>query len=137
MNSNELAAKLNSRVLTRFAPSKIHGVGIFALRDLNQGRKMYLDNLPEVYNLPYSSFGKLLPQVRQLLLERWPQIVYGSAFMYPDGRYQAYINHSDDQNYDGVNDVLIRDVKAGEEITEDYRKIAGWEIAHPYLKNSV
>ena len=134
MNSNKLAAKLNHRVVVRIAPSKIHGVGIVAIRDLPKGRKMYLDHLPEQYALPYSSFGKLFPEVRQILLERWPLIVSGSAFMYPDARYQAYCNHSDDPNYDAFNDVLLKDVKAGEELLENYKYIKGWEEVFTFLK---
>jgi len=134
MNHDEKIDRLNMMVAVRLAPSTIHGVGIFALRDLGKGRKMYLDNMPEAYHLPYASFNKLLPNVRQILLERWPQIVNGSAFMYPDARYQAYLNHADDPNYDAINDVLLKDVIEGEEITEDYKHISGWGLVYTWLK---
>ena len=138
MNSQDIVIEeLDRRVITRIAPSKIHGVGLFALRNLVKGRKMYLDDMPRLYRLPYASFGKLLPHVRELLLERWPQVVNGSAFMYPDARYQAYCNHSDDPNYDAVNDVLSKDVQADDEIIEDYRKIENWEKVHVWLKNMI
>jgi len=135
MNSNDQAATLNSHVTVRIAPSPIHGVGVFALRNMPKGRKMGLDDMPKGYNLPYSSFGKLFPEVKEILLERWPNVVEGSAFIYPDSRYQGYLNHSPDPNYDAVNDVLLKDVKQGEELTEDYRKIKGWEVAYPWLKD--
>ena len=47
----------------------------------------------------------------------------------------AYMNHSSDANYDAVEDRTLRDIKEGEEITEDYRKIKGCEIVHPWIKN--
>ena len=123
-------AQLNSFCKTRIAPSKIHGVGLFALRDIDKGQKLYADIVPYVFTLPYSSFNKLFPEVRQLLLERFPLVTRGSAFVFPDTRLQAYINHSFDPNYDCVNDVLLKDVKKGEEITEDYRLIESWEEVH-------
>lgn len=130
---DEQAAKLNTYVKCRIAPSPIHGVGVFAIRDIGKGQKIFADMMPEVFNLPYSSFNKLFPQVKQILLERYPRITKGSMFIYPDTRLQAYMNHSDDPNYDAINDVLLRDVKEGEEITEDYRKIDGWQEVFPFL----
>lgn len=49
MNSdNNTAETLNSIVTVRIAPSKIHGVGIFALRDMPAGKKMFLYGVPRV-----------------------------------------------------------------------------------------
>ena len=125
--------ELNNRVKVRIAPSKIHGVGVFAIRDIAEGQKLYADHLPVLYSLSYSSFGKLFPEVKELLIGRWPQIVNGSKFLYPDCRLQAYMNHSFEPNYDAALDLAMSDVKEGEEITEDYKKIQGWETAHPWL----
>src|SRR5215813_1230790 len=117
MTFDEQRVKLNSRVKLRIAPSKIHGVGIFAICDIVKGETLYADHMPEVYTFPYSSFGKLFPEVRQLILERWPRVVEGSQFIYPDARMLAYMNHSDDPNYDAELDLAVRDIKAGEEVT--------------------
>ncbi len=125
--------ELNSRVKTYIAPSPIHGVGVFALRSLPVGAKLYTDIIPKMYNLPHNEFSKLFPEVRDLLLERWPQIVNGSHFAYPDTRIQAFMNHSDTPNYDAVNDATLREIKKGEEITEDYRLIEGWGQVFPFL----
>lgn len=126
--------ELNTYVKTRLAPSKIHGVGVHALRDIPKGQKLYTDMMTKLYNLPYKEFNNLFPTVRKLLLEQWPQIINGSAFAYPNARLQAYMNHSDDPNYDAVNDVTLRDIKSGEEITEDYRKIEGCGKLFPFLE---
>jgi hypothetical protein len=72
--------------------------------------------------------------VKALLTERFPRLYVDSVCAYPDARYQAYCNHSEDYNYDCLTDTLIEDVKAGEEITENYRHIQGWQEAHPWLK---
>lgn len=126
-------AMLNTFVRLRIAPSKIHGVGIFAVCDIPAETKLYTDNMPEIFNLPYQEFSKLFPHVRKLLLERWPQIVNGSAFLYPDARMLAYCNHNDEANYDAINDRTLRDIKEGEEVTEDYRKIPGFEKVFVWL----
>ena len=125
--------ELNSRVKVRVAPSKIHGVGIFALRDISKGEKLYGDHFPVMYNIPYSSFGKLLPEVKEFLLERWPQVINGSLFAYPDTHLQAFCNHSFKNNYDGKADIALKDIPAGVEITEDYRDIQGWAQLYPWL----
>lgn len=135
LSNEEQIHKLNRECKIRLAPSKIHGIGVHALFDLPKGSRIFADNMPQVYTLAYSHFGKLFPEVKQILLERWPQIVNGSAFIYPDARHLAYMNHQDDgvANYDAFKDVTLKPIAAGEEITEDYRKIAGWEVVHAWL----
>src|SRR3990167_1436081 len=137
MNDQELTTStLNTIVVTRIAPSKIHGVGVFAIRDLEAGRKLNLDAVPQVYKISPGNLSKLFPEVRQLLVERWPRVFVDSVVAYPDARYQAYVNHAEDYNYDCLTDRLIKDVKEGEEILESYYHIPGWEQAHPWLKEN-
>jgi len=127
-------AMLNTLVKVKLAPSKIDGVGLFALYDITKGQKLYVNMFPQAYRIPKGSIKKLFPCVRELLCERWPQIMKGSAFMYPDTYLEAYINHSDTPNYDSVNDVVLEDIKEGDEITRDYRKIENWEEVYQWLK---
>lgn len=122
-------------VNVRIAPSEIHGVGIFAVRNINEGEKLYLDVMGEVFTLPYKKLQNNMPSyIHDMIVERWPMVRHGSPFVYPDARYVAYCNHSDNPNYDSVNDVALRDIKEGEELTEDYRLIEGWEDIFPFLK---
>lgn len=125
--------RLNERVRTRLAPSPIHGVGVFALRDLFKGNRLYADALPEVYSVSYVNMNKLFPAVRELLLERNPLIASGEPFPYPTERVQAFLNHSDNPSYDAFNDVMLCDVPAGEEITENYRLIPHYEKVYKWL----
>lgn len=133
MSAEDQANKLNERVKIRLAPSKIHGIGVFAIRDIAKGQKLFADHMPEVYSLSYGNFGKLFLEVKELLLERWPNIVSGSNFIYPDSRMLAYMNHSEDASYDTATDTLTKDVKVGEEITEDYRLIQDYALVYPWL----
>lgn len=124
---------LNSRVKTRLAPSEIHGVGVFAMRDLFKGEKLYANDAPFVYSLTYTDLKKLRKEVREILLEQWPNIINGSRFAYPSTNIQAHMNHSEQNNYDAINDVVITDIKKGEEITEDYRLIPRSSEIFPWL----
>lgn len=127
--------ELNTYVKTYIGPSKIHGVGVFALRDIPEGSKLFADMTPRLYDLPHKEFQNLLPEIAQYIIERFPTVVKGSLFGYPDTRVVAFMNHSDKPNYDAINDVVLRQIEKGEEITEDYRLIDGYQIAFPWLKS--
>lgn len=139
MSNEEQIDRLNEFVKARIAPSSVHGVGVFAIRDIAKGQKMWFDTFAQIYPLPYSQFFKLFPEVRELLLERWPGVAaqkegeVHTGFAYPDAYLQGYINHSDDPNYDCLTDIALKDIKTGEEITENYRSILGWQVAFPWL----
>lgn len=121
-------------VNVRLAPSSIHGIGVFALKDIPKGTKLYMDIMPELFTLSYKKVkNNLPPEISTLLLERWPLIKQGSPFVFPDARYVAYCNHSDDANYDAFNDVTRKDIKAGEEVTEDYRNIPDYESLFDFV----
>jgi hypothetical protein len=131
--ADEIINFLNSAIKVKIAPSKIHGVGVFAIKDIPKGTKLFADMVPKVFHIPYGSIKKLFPEVREQILERWPNIVNGGAFAWPDTNIQAFMNHSDEYNYDSILDVTVNDVKKGEEITEDYRDIKNYEKVFPWL----
>ena len=134
MTPEEQTNFLNSAVKVKLAPSKIHGIGVFAIRDIPKGTRLYANIIPQVFHIPYGSIKKLFPEIREQILERWPNIINGSSFAWPDTKIDAFMNHADDYNYDGVLDCVIRDVKKGEEITEDYREIKNYEKVFKWLK---
>jgi hypothetical protein len=125
---------LNEIVKIKLAPSAIHGVGVFAMRNIKKGEKIYADAIPHQLDLPYKMFKKLDPEIKEIILGHFPLIVNGSHFMYPVTKFSAFLNHSDNPNYDGREDKMLRAIKAGEEVTEDYRNIPGWEEIYPWLK---
>ncbi len=124
---------LNEMVKIKVAPSPIHGVGVFAMRDIKKGEKLYSDVIPNAFDLPYAMFKKLRPEVSEFLLSRWPLIVNGSRFLYPDTKLAAFINFSPTPNYDCQKDVMLEDVKKGEEIFEDYTVIPNYDKVYPWL----
>lgn len=125
---------LNDIVRIKIAPSSIHGVGIFAMRDLKKGEVLCADAIPQAFDIPYKDFKKLNPEVRDIILGHWPHVVNGSHFLYPVAKMVAFMNHSSTPNYDAKNDVMLVDVKAGDEVTEDYSLIENSEIVFPWLK---
>lgn len=131
--SQQQISELNTYVKTYLAPSPIHGIGVFAIRDIREGDKLYTDMVPKVFHLSMTEMNRLYPEIKKYLLERWPLITQGSAFAYPDTRIVAHMNHAKEPNYDAIKDRTLRAIKKGEEITEDYTQIAGWEVVHPWL----
>lgn len=131
--------ELNSTVKCSIRPSKIAGVGVFALRDIKQGEKLYLlpGDYPRWFAVPYERFNEIRPEVREVILARWPSVVLGSMFRSPndDCLLASFVNHSDNPNYDQKTDSALRDIAKGEEITEDYRAMPSWELVFPWLKN--
>lgn len=132
---NEQVNLLNEIVKVRLAPSQIHGVGVFALRDIKKGESLYLNSIPHQLDLPYKMLKKLDKEIQEILLGHFPLIVSGSHFWYPVNQMAAYLNHSDTPNCDAKTDLALRKIKKGEEITEDYRKIETWEEVYPWLNH--
>ena len=125
---------LNDIVKVRIAPSSIHGVGVFAMRDLKKGEQMELDAIPHMFDVPYSKLGELNKEARELILSHWPNIINGSHFLYPVTKMTAFLNHSESPNYDAQTDKMLKNVKKGEELFEDYTKIPNFEKVFPFLQ---
>jgi len=135
MNEQDII-ELNSTVKVKLAPSQIHGIGIIALRDIEKGEKIHcIPREPKWYKIPYGSLGKLFPEIKELILERWGSIVNGSHFHSPndDQWLILFMNHSDNPNYDKITDSATEDIRKGEEITSNYRLMENYQKAFPWL----
>ena len=121
---NDQVILLNDIVKIKLAPSSIHGVGVFAMRDFKKGEKLYTDIIPHQFDLGYDKFRDLEPEIRDILLGHFPLITKGSHFMYPVTKFSAFLNHSDNPNLATNTNhwhwYATRDVKEGEELTGDY-----------------
>lgn len=116
---------LNSTVYCTLAPSPIHGIGVFAIRDIPAGTP-YTDCtnnnviLTKYYTFTDSQFRDMHPEIQKLILDRTifePNCV---EFLSPnsDAILRSFMNHSADPNTDGV--YTLRDIKKGEELTENF-----------------
>ena len=137
MTRNEQIDFLNETVKCRLAPSPVHGIGVFAMRDIKKGDTLHCfpKHPAQWFNIPFGSMSKLLPEVKELILQRWPSIVNGSAFISPNDMMWmvTFINHADDPNYDVGTDTALRDIRKGEEIFEDYRLMDNHGMVYPWL----
>ena len=108
------------------APSTIQGVGVFTREDIKKGEKMYVSDMSAAFDLPLTYINKLKKPLRDDILGMFPYLLKSTAkerkvFIYPPCPFVIYTNHSEDPNYNATDDTALRDIKAGEEITEDYR----------------
>lgn len=135
---------LNETVWCKLGPSPIHGIGVFAIRDIPKGQELTdyfleysLQNKhydPLIVNV--EDFDLILPEIRALILDRitldktkerkWIRFQSPNK----DQLLQAFMNHSDTPNSDG--EFALRDIKKGEELTEDFRDLA--VELHPLTK---
>ena len=113
----------------------MHGVGVIAIYRIAKGERCYVTpNIqPKFYNIPYGSLGKLFPEIKELVLQRWASVVNGSIFQSPndDAHLLMFMNHSDDYNYDLFTDEAIEDIPANSELFENYRSMENYKLAYP------
>lgn len=138
--SNTEITYLNSTVFARIAPSPIHGVGVFAIRDIPQGIRITdhtTDDLGDAYwyELTPSEFDELLPEVQAMVLDRmlFDEQDATLRFLSPnrDAILRSFMNHSDTPNSDG--EYATAYIQKGEEITEDFRTL--FNEPHLYTYN--
>lgn len=135
MNPETQIKALNLWCNAYLAPSEIHGIGVFANHDLKEGERLYLGITSHPFQVPYNELKDSVPAyIHDQIIGKWPRITENEPFVFPDCVYTSFMNHADEPNYDGDEDVALRDIKAGEEITEDYRLIDNWEEIYPWLK---
>lgn len=138
MTISEQLAELNEEVRCHIKPSPIHGVGVFALRNILKGEKLYLvpNRTPKWYSIPYERLDELRPEIREVILARWPSIILGSLFISPNDMIWmvTFVNHSENPNYDVDSDTALRDIGVGEEITENYNLMKRAEEIYPFLR---
>lgn len=133
MTQEEQILELNQLAKATLGVSKVHGVGVFALRSIQKGRNVFADRMPKLYHISPGNINKLLPEVKKMILERWPLVLQGERFAYPDVRLVSFMNHSNTSNYDPVTDTATRDIAENEEITEDYCQVPDAEKVYPWL----
>jgi hypothetical protein len=113
-------------VFVRLAPSRTHGVGVFAIRRIRRGAAIFPDDKEPTTSVPRMLPRKLPRALRQL---------YEDFCVLRSGRYLCpsnfnrltpswYLNHSDDPNVrcdKSLQFFALRSIRAGEELTVDYR----------------
>ena len=123
---------LLSNTFAKLAPSNIHGIGLFAIRDIPFGQKLFEQILDdddyiflknkdlEVFDIEIQNLIKSL-----YILEEKGVWVQRTGLNHLD--YSYYINHSDTPNLTYIQNknyyLPKRDIKKGEELTYDYNEV--------------
>jgi hypothetical protein len=112
-------------VYTRLRPSKIGGIGVFAIRRIPKGTRLFVGDSDEMKWVQTSDVKRVSKEIRKL---------YEDFAVLREGRYACprnfncltmswYLNESTKPNVscdDNYNFSVVRDIKAGEELTVDY-----------------
>jgi len=123
----QISEYINNTVWATIKPSNIDGVGVFAVRDIAKGTiisdyNLFNNDETKVFETTPEEFNKILPEIQYLIKQRmlFPSGNKTLIFCSPnsDINLQSFMNHSKTPNTDGKK--AIRDIKNGEELTEDY-----------------
>lgn len=113
------------KVMTRLRASPVHGVGVFAIKNIKKGTYIFYGDDDDLIWVEKDSIKKLTKEIRKY---------YEDFCIIKDGKYGCpknfnlmtiawYLNNSAtpnvgcDENY---NFYALRNIKAGEELTVDY-----------------
>jgi SET domain-containing protein len=113
-------------VFTRLKPSPIHGIGVFAIRRIPKGTRVFgaddaalawvpkkqIEHLPEPLKMLYTDFS--------VIKGDW----YGCPTSFNDLTVSWYLNHSENPNVaadDSFRFYALRDIEEGEELTVNYQ----------------
>jgi SET domain-containing protein len=139
MTKEELLQELQHETYVALQSSGIHGIGVFATRDIPKGcRDMFSKETGEWIRLSFEEVEQL-PEHSRRFIETY--------YLYDDTHYfvpahgckvmdmASYLNHSNTPNIasveEGVFFEAMRDIKPGEELLVDYGKIVeGMEDYH-------
>lgn len=109
-------------------PSTIHGIGVFALRDIPAGTKAIWEyDTIEVVTLTEQEMRTLPEEIAEEILARTIFVEREQlSFLDPNSttNYRSYMNHSKKPNTDGI--YTKRYIAKGEELTEDYTTMGNW-----------
>ncbi len=115
------ADTLNGEVFCRLGPSKIHGVGVIAIRKIPKGtvyNKDWNELRAETQMISREEWNKVKPEIQDLILSSGAFTDVDSdhyAFDHPNYHHTFFVNHSNDPNTE--KGVALRDIKSGEELT--------------------
>jgi SET domain-containing protein len=121
----------HSNVYTRLGISKIHGIGVLAIRDIPKGTKVFSEDKSKLvwFTAEELELDTLSPPLRQfyedfcVLVIKDGSKMYGCIENFTHLTIEWYLNHADnpnvycDKNYDFYT---LTDIRAGEELTSSY-----------------
>ena len=116
----------HENVYARLKPSKIHGVGVFAIIDIPKGTYVFSDDNEAIIWIE----KKVTERLSQPLKELYNDFAivtaekYGCPISFNRLSLSWYLNHAEEPNMTADPEFCFfatRDIKAGEELTVNYR----------------
>ncbi len=153
-----LLLNLKENVFCKIGSSSIHGVGVFAIKDIPKGTVVfkfcnYHPDKDELVDIPEEEARFLDNEVLDLIKMYCGISRFNTYVVHENGlnhiHFGYYLNHSDEPNlkiysdhnakeYEYVNFITVKDIQMGQELTEDYRDLSGseenLEAQYPFLK---
>jgi SET domain-containing protein len=131
MTKEALLKDLHQDTYVMIKPSPLHGIGVFAIRDIPKGtRNLFSQGVGEWIKLTIAEV-EALPKHSRDLVEN--HCLFDEDYYYvPDYGFKlvdlvVYLNHSDTPNVISINEgeyfEATRDIAAGEELLLDYGTI--------------
>lgn len=131
MTKEKLLTELQRDTYVMLKPSPVHGIGVFAIRDIPKGcRTIFSTGVGEWIKISIKEV-EALPTHSRNLIETYCLYDEENYFV-PDYGFKLmdlvlYLNHSDKPNIASVNDgeffEALRDIKEGEELLVNYGSI--------------
>lgn len=112
-------------VAYKLKTSDIHGIGLYANEDIKKGQLVYTASPLLDLNITQEQFDSLEQNEKDEILW-WGFFDQPSQMWHVDFDVSKFINHSDDatvtqdKDYEEAYLVAARDIKAGEELTQNY-----------------
>lgn len=131
MTQEELLQELREEIYVMLKPSAVHGIGVFAIRDIPKGcQTIFSRHQNDWIKLPISDVEQL-PDHSRDLVETYclydEENYYVPAYGFKIMDMVNYLNHSPSPNVRSVNDgeifEALRDIAAGEELFVNYGHI--------------
>jgi len=131
MTKEELLKELSEEIYAVLKPSPVHGIGVFALRDIPKGcRNIFSKNIGEWIKLSIAAIEQL-PEHSRNLVETY--CLYDDENYYvPDYGFKVmdlvnYLNHSATPNIISINNgecfEALTNISAGTELLINYGEI--------------
>ena len=132
MKRSELLRRVLADCYCQLQPSPIHGIGVFAIRDIAKGRNPFKTltkyAMPGTVRVTEEELAILPPKIAALIRTLFVPTTEGKLHIPTCGLnviyLDTYINHSPDPNLqtkDGARFITTRRIREGEELTVDYR----------------
>jgi len=122
----------HDNVYARIKPSPIHGVGVFAIRDIPKGTDVFRGEIRRFVEVPIREVESADPELQKLYEDFCGR--NGENYSCPDSFNNLtpswHLNHSKTEVNSLCDEkgriLTLRDIKKGEELLLDYSKYEEW-----------